>query len=450
MDQEAHERQGTMELMNTETAGPDLKTLMVNTPRTARSETESTDDTTDHDHLNMLIIGYGEFGEGIGFRIEHLCKERYHVTYAAATTDKDRESRVKTCDGFAKIKSFDEVKLTTFDVIILAVHPEVAQIYFDQNLLNPKHLEHCGCLIYPGHTPLNVNKQIRDKLVYCFQEISAYSLKNDYHSNYGLICHLKATNNREAYKLCWNFVSDLGFVPKRDHNGINKIVHANDTHWNAAWIVSLVFFALFLAYCIVRYIHFKGYDIEEKFFVSVVDKAVCWTSLHLFSMTYGATIFIFFHRLVVSKHREATPKWLSNWLDMRKELGLIAYYFLTIHALMVLSRSITDKLDEIPLFFGNVAFAGMSLVAVTSLPSIGREMSYRQWIVIQRWVGLAMLICSALHVILMGYEKWSFPETWPGGMPGITLMASAVPCLTIAGRIVILVIGWIQDLIGNK
>ena len=408
-----------------------------------RDASKATHGILNSSRSNVVLVGYGELGEALGSRIREAAPDRYHVSYIAKDGDVDGARRSRNGDVIMSFSARFSASRSV-DILILCVEPSTAKALL-KKYAETINQSQCQCIIFPGHVELDaarIDDNIGRKLVYALQKQSAFSLYRDYSQTATTTCFVKQGHADAAtFELCCSFLSDLGLFAQSFYGEVSALSQRAHSRWNAAWLVTACCFVLTLLYAAVRYNVFKGYSWQDKFLVTVVNKAVCWTSLHLFAMCYLPTVLIVLFRRFGrhGRRRECAPEWLARWLDMRKELGLIGFLLLVLHVTLALSGAITDKLEEDSLLAGNVAFVGMCVVALTSMPSIAREMSWQQWVMIQRRVGLLMLVLSTLHVVLMGYRGWTETEAWPGQLPPITITSTVFPMLVILARIVIVV-----------
>ena len=83
------------------------------------------------------------------------------------------------------------------------------------------------------------------------------------------------------------------------------------------------------------------------------------------------------------------------------------------------------------MFFGVFAFLVFAMMAVVSVPFIADSIDRKTWIRIQKY-GLWGLLLTLLHLVMMGYTSWVDPESWPGGLFPISLVAAVVAGLAIS------------------
>jgi hypothetical protein len=120
------------------------------------------------------------------------------------------------------------------------------------------------------------------------------------------------------------------------------------------------------------------------------------------------------------------------------KLGLAAFWLAALHVLMSVALLMPDHYAKLfdgaaynlagqtALLFGCLTAMLFALPAVASIPSVWDALTSRQRLFARR-AGYAALFFVALHVFALGIGGWMRPETWPGGMPPITMLS----CLAV-------------------
>ena len=148
-----------------------------------------------------------------------------------------------------------------------------------------------------------------------------------------------------------------------------------------------------------------------------------------------------------SKATREVPQWLLLWLKVRKHLGLLSFYFVSVHviiSLLLFNPSYYGKFflnggdggklnwkGEASFFFGIFGFSFYAIVCVSSLPSVAAVMNKAQWCLVMGPLVWTALAFGTVHVLIMGVTGWSTQDKWPGNMPPITLMSVLVPLLVL-------------------
>ena len=171
-----------------------------------------------------------------------------------------------------------------------------------------------------------------------------------------------------------------------------------------------------------------------------------------------------------TKHKKF-PQFLDTWLKSRKQLGLLSYLLVLAHVtssvLMVshtyyqswfhhatvtlpqhvnvtsqpggvvvaVSRDawMTWK-GEAACLTGMAAFLLMSVVALTSVPSVSESLNWSEWACLQSRLGTVVLATSLAHVVIMGGPYWIRRDftVWKS----ITFLSSVLPFIVLTMKLV--------------
>ena len=130
------------------------------------------------------------------------------------------------------------------------------------------------------------------------------------------------------------------------------------------------------------------------------------------------------------------PNWLDIWMKSRKQLGLLALLLGAMHGCMSTlywspeykTRLYQDHSFEINnitipyytkmtaqgeafLTLGVLGLASLSILGITSLPTVLNRMSWREWNFVQSGLGYFALICAILHYTIYAYRGLGDWET---------------------------------------
>ncbi len=210
--------------------------------------------------------------------------------------------------------------------------------------------------------------------------------------------------------------------------------------WKKARNISLIVIAAAYAYAIYRYHIVRGVA-WEHFPLYINNKALALSSVFLIALSYLPGPFA----------RIFGKPWIGL-IGARKYFGLFGFAFASLHAIISLlifnsgyyARFFgTDgKLTlegEASMLFGAISFVLFSLVSVSSVPSVAKDLGEKIWKKIQQsgyWAFLLVL----LHVLIMGFDGWLKPKDWPGGLVPISLIAFSIIAATLLLRIIVLLL----------
>eukprot|EP00920_Eleutheroschizon_duboscqi_P038599 GHVT01092699.1.p1 GENE.GHVT01092699.1~~GHVT01092699.1.p1 ORF type:complete len:258 (+),score=9.00 GHVT01092699.1:28-774(+) len=201
-----------------------------------------------------------------------------------------------------------------------------------------------------------------------------------------------------------------------------------------------------------------------------MNKIMAAVSINLLALCYLGGCVAAFKQLCQCTKYTRFPMWLDEWLKMRKQLGLVALFFAACHCIASvvlmtpayysyyfeksergffsipanqtkdLKVPIALKMEwkaETFIILGVIALGVMAIIGITSLPSVGQRMNWREWTFMQSQLGYFCLLLAIAHVILRGIGYWtSYPITKVLLHPAF--VASVIPWLTIFLKILLL------------
>jgi DMSO/TMAO reductase YedYZ heme-binding membrane subunit len=189
----------------------------------------------------------------------------------------------------------------------------------------------------------------------------------------------------------------------------------------ARWF--FVIFGASLAYAVVRYHIAEGVE-WRHFPLFILNKVISLAAVFFVGASYliGKIIHWYDHdaklRLVVIKF-----------------CGLVGFFLATVHAVMSLLlmnpayfakyHDATGRMNlqgELAMSVGILALLFLLSPAITTLPMMPKALGGWRWKRTQR-VGYLALLLVSFHLVVLGLKGWVAPETWPSGMPPISLIA---------------------------
>jgi predicted dinucleotide-binding enzyme/DMSO/TMAO reductase YedYZ heme-binding membrane subunit len=238
------------------------------------------------------------------------------------------------------------------------------------------------------------------------------------------------------------------------------------TGWGAPLIVAAITFLAWLTYAIVR-THIIKNTAWSRLPMNTVAKCYGTTAITLLALCYlPGSIAAFTQLIRGTKHTPFSP-FLDRWLRMRKELGLMALWLAVTHTVSSLPQinpayydkwfsdyevtipanqtsditfRISQRMDwigECVVACGVLALSFMSVLGVSSLPSVAARMNWRQWRFVQSHLGYVTLALAAAHVSFITCPGWSskpFKET----VQGMGFLSVQLPYFTLLLRLILL------------
>uniref|UniRef100_A0A673BJ18 Metalloreductase STEAP4-like n=1 Tax=Sphaeramia orbicularis TaxID=375764 RepID=A0A673BJ18_9TELE len=237
--------------------------------------------------------------------------------------------------------------------------------------------------------------------------------------------------------------------------------------WRLPLCVALGLTAFFYFYLLIRdvlYAYFEdGKDISFRIMVSLANKVFPIVSLIMLSLCYLPGVIAAFIQLYRGTKYSRFPDWLDRWMLCRKQIGLIALGFALLHAIYtfiipiryavrhkLISRMKNNKTT--PFNFDNteawatdsfyvlgiLGFFLYVLLGLTSLPSVGGSLSWREFNFVQSKLGhLTLTICTA-HGYIYGWNKFLRPSTYKWYTPPGYMLCLVVPSIVLVLKMLLL------------
>ncbi|XP_043546304.1 metalloreductase STEAP1-like isoform X1 [Chiloscyllium plagiosum] len=165
-----------------------------------------------------------------------------------------------------------------------------------------------------------------------------------------------------------------------------------------------------------------------------------------------------------TKYRQF-PQWLAHWMLVRKQLGLISFFYAVLHAFFSLCypmrRSYRYKLlnwayqqvkqnqedawieddvwrMEIYVSLGILGLAILAILTVTSVPSVSNSLNWREFQCIQSKMGYCALFLCTLHALVYAWRKWVELKYFVWYTPPTFIIAVFLPTLVLLCKTVFL------------
>lgn len=217
--------------------------------------------------------------------------------------------------------------------------------------------------------------------------------------------------------------------------------------WRAAVKINIALYLLATVYIAVRDIALvKGF--WPDLFLLKFNVIIAWHALALFTATFLAGVVAALRQLTTGTAKVAFPNWLDKWLRARKSLGLMALASAVIH---MIAAVMTDHFfvdfnyvhsTKGALYQGSIFSALLSLIVycslgATSIPSVGSNLSWREWTFVQSKLGIVGLALGAIHSGLMVWALGDLPSIkgWPYYLPPAALVITCAALILILLRV---------------
>ncbi|XP_054479859.1 metalloreductase STEAP3 [Anoplopoma fimbria] len=278
-------------------------------------------------------------------------------------------------------------------------------------------------------------------------------------------------NCRKAKSSVMQLCRSMGFVPiDMGHLSSSLEIENLPLHlfpsWRVPVLCTLSLFAFFYVYNFLRdvlqpYVTAKK-NVFYKMPIETVNVTLPAVALVMLSLVYLPGLYAALLQLWWGTKYNRFPNWLDRWLTSRKQLGLCSFLCAALHAIyslcLPLRKSARFKLlmefkqvkeedvwvdaevwrMELYLSAGIMALGLLSLLAVTSLPSVANTINWREFSFIQSTLGYCALFAATLHTLLFGWDRAFNPAQYRFLMPPTFTLVLALPIAVLLGRLALL------------
>ncbi|KAM5265422.1 metalloreductase STEAP3 isoform 2-T3 [Hipposideros larvatus] len=278
------------------------------------------------------------------------------------------------------------------------------------------------------------------------------------------------SDNPEAKRTVSELAHAMGFTPM----DMGSLASAREVEamplrllpgWKVPTILALGLFIFFYGYNFVRdvlqpYVQ-EGKNKFYKLPLSVVNTTLPCVAYVLLSLVYLPGVLAAILQLWRGTKYQRFPDWLDHWLQHRKQIGLLSFFCASLHAIysvclpvrqsyrydlvnLAIKQVLTNKSHlwveenvwrmEIYLSLGVLALGMLSLLAVTSLPSIADSLTWREFSFVQSSLGFVALVLSTLHTLTYGWTRAFEESRYKFYLPPTFTLTLLVPCVVILAK----------------
>ncbi|KAM6978988.1 metalloreductase STEAP3 isoform 1-T2 [Tautogolabrus adspersus] len=304
-----------------------------------------------------------------------------------------------------------------------------------------------------------------------FNTVSAWALQVGAHdgSRQVLICSdcsaSKASVLQLARRLGFSPVDLGGLSASRDIEEAPLLLFPS---WGGPILTTFLLFLFFYAYNFMRHVLLPYLDKGENNFYQLplvtVNETLPSVALVTLALVYLPGVFAAVLQLVRGTKYRRFPLWMDRWLCSRKQLGLLSFLCAVLHAVysmcLTLRRAAGYTLlnaayrqmkagvenswvekqvwrSDLYLSSGILGFGVLALLAITSLPSVGNALTWREFTFVQSGLGYVALTLSITHTLFFGWDFAFYPSSYPYFLPPVFLLALVLPCVVLVGRILL-------------
>uniref|UniRef100_A0A2K6UFA6 STEAP2 metalloreductase n=1 Tax=Saimiri boliviensis boliviensis TaxID=39432 RepID=A0A2K6UFA6_SAIBB len=420
--------------------------------------------------VTVGVIGSGDFAKSLTIR---LIRCGYHVVIGSRNPKFASEFFPHVVDV-----THHEDALTKTNIIFVAIHREHYTSLWDlRHLLVGKILidvsNNMRINQYPESNAEYLASLFPDSLIVKgFNVISAWALQlgpKDA-SRQVYIC----SNNIQARQQVIELARQLNFIPidlgsLSSAREIENLPLQLFTLWRGPVVVAISLATFFFLYSFVRdVIHPYARNQQSDFYkipIEIVNKTLPIVAITLLSLVYLAGLLAAAYQLYYGTKYRRFPPWLETWLQCRKQLGLLSFFFAVVHvayslclpmrrserylflnmAYQQVHANIENSWNEEEVWriemyisFGIMSLGLLSLLAVTSIPSVSNALNWREFSFIQSTLGYVALLISTFHVLIYGWKRAFEEEYYRFYTPPNFVLALVLPSIVILGKIILL------------
>ncbi|XP_053273208.1 metalloreductase STEAP3 isoform X2 [Pleuronectes platessa] len=413
------------------------------------------------------ILGTGDFSRSLARR---LVASGYHVLVGS----RNPKHSLALFPEDAELTSQMEAA-TQADLVFVAVFPE-----HHSTLLQLKPAL-AGKTLVDVSNGLQINRdgpsnahQLADLfpesfVVKGFNTISAWNLQVGPRdgSRQVFLCSDNPIAKNSVMELCRR----LGFVPV-DMGQLSSSLEIENLpfhlfpSWHVPVVCTLSLFIFFYLYNFLRDVLHpfikEGKSVFYKMPIDTVNVTLPSVALVMLALVYLPGLCAAYLQLWRCTKYKRFPSWLDRWLTRRKQFGLCSFLCAALHAVyslcLPMRKSARYKLlnaafkqvkagvedswvdeevwrMELYLSVGIMALGLLSLLAVTSLPSVANAVNWREFTFIQSSLGYCALFTATLHVLLFGWDRAFSPDQYRFHLPPTFVLVLILPLVALLGRL---------------
>ncbi|KAM9710507.1 metalloreductase STEAP3 [Menidia menidia] len=309
------------------------------------------------------------------------------------------------------------------------------------------------------------------RVVKAFNGVSAWALQTGAHdgNRQVLVCGDCSGSKAAVVRLARR----LGFSPV-DVGGLCASAEIEEAplmlfpSWTGPILATSLLFLFFYAYSFLRNVLLPYLDRGENNFYQLplvtVNQTLPAVALVTLALVYLPGLLAAGFQLGRGTKYQRFPGWLDGWLCRRKQLGLLSLLCAGLHAVFSMSLTLRRAagytlLDaayrqvkagvenswveqqvwrsDLYLSSGILGFGVLCLLAVTSLPSVGNSLTWREFTFVQSGLGYAALTLSTMHALFFGWDFTFLRRAYPYFLPPLYLLALVLPCVVVGGRLLL-------------
>ncbi|KAK5847542.1 hypothetical protein PBY51_016662 [Eleginops maclovinus] len=411
------------------------------------------------------IVGTGDFSRSLARR---LVSSGYQVVVGSRNPKRSAALFPEEAEVTSQMEAAGQA-----DLVFVAVFPEHHSTLLElkPSLAGKTLVDVSNSLRINPDGPSNA-EQLADlfpesDVVKGFNTISAWALQRGPRdgSRQIFLCSNSSKAKSSVMQLCRR----LGFIPV-DMGLLSSSLEIENLplylfpSWRTPILCTLFLFIFFYLYNFLRDVLQPYVTARKSVFykmpIEMVNVTLPSVALVMLALVYLPGLCAAFLQLWSGTKYNRFPGWLDRWLSSRKQFGLCSFLCAAMHAIYSLSlpmrKSARFKLllavkqmkegdevwvneevwrMELYVSAGIMALGLLSLLAVTSLPSVANSVNWREFSFIQSTVGYCALSMATVHTLLYGWGRAFDPAQYRFMMPPTFALVLVLPSVALLGRL---------------
>ncbi|XP_070711795.1 metalloreductase STEAP3-like [Pempheris klunzingeri] len=416
------------------------------------------------------ILGTGDFSRSLATR---LVASGYQVVVGSRTPKRYVALFPEEAEVTSQMEAASQA-----DLVFVAVFPEhhSTLVELKPTLAGKTLVDVSNGLSINQDGPSNAEKLAdlfpESSVVKGFNTISAWTLQTGPRdgSRQVFLC----SDSNKAKSSVMQICRRMGFIPI-DMGLLSSSLEIENLslHLFPSWrIPVLCTLSLFIFFYLYNFIHdvlhpyvTAGKVVFYKMPIETVNVTLPSVALVMLCLVYLPGLCAAFLQLWWGTKYNRFPDWLDRWLTRRKQFGLCSFLCAALHAIyslcLPMRKSAHYKLliafkqmkegegdlwvdsevwrMELYVSVGIMALGLLSLLAVTSLPSVANTVNFREFTFIQSTLGYCALSMATLHTVLFGWDRAFDPTRYRFHLPPTFLLVLILPLAVLLGRLALFV-----------
>lgn len=419
----------------------------------------------------VSILGSGDFSRALALR---LLRGGFHVVVGSRNP-----KQAAQCFPHVVDVTHHEDALAKATIVFLAIRREHYCVLWDlKHLLEGKILVDVSNNRRVNQYPESNAEYLSSLLPDCtvvkgFNVISAWAMQQNYPQDASTQVYV-CSDSVEARQQIMELARLLHFQPV-DMGNLCSSRHIESLPlrlfpgWKGTVITAVGLSIFFFSYSFVRDVIHPYVKYRQSHFykipIELVNRTLPAVAITLLGLVYLSGQLAAVHQLYYGTKYRQFPGWLERWLHSRKHMGLLSFFLAAVHVLysvcLPMRRSERYQLlntayqqvhaevesawddeevwrVEMYVSFGIMSLGLLSLLAITSLPSVHNALNWREFSFIQSSLGYIALLIATLHGLLFGWRRAFQWDNYRFYLPPSFVVALALPVCVILGKLLLL------------